>query len=141
MQLIRQKSEYFNLYKMGVISKFTNNQFKNFVTSEIRKAEHSYYLENFRNFKRNMKQSWNLINRLTGRNAISRPLENNFDGDLHDRVETFNDFFSNIGSLLDSRFGDNTYCDRFSLFSPTQFGFRSGLSTSDALIHLTESIY
>ena len=33
------------------------------------------------------------------------------------------------------------FCDKFSLFSNNQFGFQSGKSTCDALIHLTEIIY
>ena len=206
-----------------------------------------------------MKQSWNLINSLTGRSKNSSNFENSLDNEaLLDRVENFNDFFSNIGNLLGSRFNETDYnvsdsdfsnnasfflcpvteceideiivnmkvvksdinvipvnifktlrhifippliklvnlsfetgifpdslkiarvtpihkqgnnsdpsnfrpisslpylskifekCvkdrlisffDRFSLFCPTQFGFRRGMSTCDAMVHLTEQIY
>ena len=33
------------------------------------------------------------------------------------------------------------YIERFHILSDAQFGFRSGLSTSDALVELTENIY
>ena len=106
LRLIKLKSEYHHLFRRGLISKAFNNKFRNFVTSKIRKAENYYYLENFRNFGRNMKHSWNMIKSLTGSNNSSNStnpiskLNNNDEKQL--KIELFNNFFCNIGNQLDS---------------------------------------
>ena len=107
LRLIKSKSEYLKLYKLGCISKETNNRFKNFVTREIRKAENLYYLDNFKNFNKNIKHSWNILKNLTGVNksgASSNPMfiSNNYDDKLS-TVERFNKYFANIGNYLDSK--------------------------------------
>ena len=40
-RLIHQKSEYFNMYRRGIISKRTNNLMKNKLTKEINKAKNA----------------------------------------------------------------------------------------------------
>ena len=50
-RLIKQKSEYFKLYKMGLISRNTNNLFRNKTNSFISKAKSKYYLNLFKNAK------------------------------------------------------------------------------------------
>ena len=107
LRLVKLKSEYHHLYRQGIISKEFNNKFRNFVTSKVRKAENSYYLDNFRNFGRNMKHSWNMIKSLTGSNKSSKSLSpisklNNYDDKLS-KIETFNKFFCSIGNYLDSQ--------------------------------------
>ena len=34
-----------------------------------------------------------------------------------------------------------SFCNKYSIISPVQFGFQPGISTSDALLKITESIY
>ena len=118
IQLIKLKSEYLHLYRIGAISKETNNRFKNFVTSKIRKAEHSYYLDSFKNAGKNMKKSWNIIKNLTGSNNSKKSSNSIFTSDDPNEklftVETFNKFFSSIGDHLDSRFGTNNFEPNFS---------------------------
>ena len=129
VDLSKKKSEYLNLYRLGVISKETNNTFKNFVTAKVRKAEHSYYLRQFKNFNRNMKHSWDVIKRLTGRtnSLASTPV---FLKDSHSpeeklaKMEQFNDFFSNIGNVLDSQLGQPNHNLNIPNFSnPNSFFF------------------
>ena len=45
--MINKKSHYFNLLKMGQISKITNNEVKNKVNSPVSHAKHNYYIQAF----------------------------------------------------------------------------------------------
>ena len=106
IKLLRRKSNYCKMLNTGLISKETNNRFKNFVTSEIRKAENSYYMHSFQSFRNNTRSSWRAIKYLigSGNSAQKNPLvpENSSDEDATQRVESFSQFFSSVGSLLDS---------------------------------------
>ena len=107
LKLVKLKSEYHSLYRRGILSKEFNNKFRNMVTSRIRKAENYYYLNNFRNFGRNGKHSWNMIKNLTGSNKSSKSFSiisklNNYDEKLS-KIESFNNYFCNIGKQIDSQ--------------------------------------
>ena len=117
LRMVKLKSEYVRLYKLGVISKETNNRFKNLVTTKIRKAEYSYYLNKFKNFGNNTKQSWNILKKLTGANHGNKNSKGFFESNIYEeklsKVQNFNRFFSNIGSVLDSRFDQNSFQPNF----------------------------
>ena len=99
IQLTKSKSEFSNLYRLGVISKEENNRYKNFVTSELRKAEDSYYKRSFEDFGKNMKRSWRILKALTGRKNTTNAFT---EANLSEEVDNFNSFFSSIGNILDS---------------------------------------
>ena len=125
LKLIKLKSEYVRLFKLGVISKESNNKFKNYVTTIIRKAEHSYYLDKFKNFRKNMKTSWNILRDLSG-NKISKKLSNRiFTSDVYEdnlaQVENFNKFFANVGKFLDGKINHSYFQPSFSY--PNSFFF------------------
>ena len=54
--LIKQKSNYFKLYKNGIICKTVNNKFKNRVNSDIEEAKKSFFLEKFKLYGGNAKK-------------------------------------------------------------------------------------
>ena len=64
--LINQKSNYFKMYRMGIISKQTNNQMKNKINKEVNKAKSSYYLNVFNTARNDICKSWEVIRNITG---------------------------------------------------------------------------
>ena len=58
LKSIRSKSHKFKLYKLGLISKHVYNQYKNRLTSVIRRSKNSYYETLFRNNAKNSKKIW-----------------------------------------------------------------------------------
>ena len=105
-RLIKQKSEYFKLYKMGFISRDANNLFRNKTNSIISKAKSKYYLNLFNKCKTDMKKSWGIVNNLMGKNKTSNSIkEMIFDDELCTDISTIteklNNFFSTIADKLD----------------------------------------
>ena len=60
-QLIDRKSEYFELYRLGIITHTENNVFKNRISSLCRRAEAEYYKKSFLNLRNNSRSKWKLI--------------------------------------------------------------------------------
>ena len=132
---IRLKSDYFNMYRRGLISKEINNTFKNKLNKEITRAKKLYFQNLFEQSRRNIKKSWDTIKTLTGSKIKKNHLESIFDN-AQDEPEKqrilnkFNDFFTSIGSILDSNlpsdndsneFNQNNYNPHsFFLFPVTQ---------------------
>ena len=105
-RLINLKSEYFNMYRRGIISKQTNNLMKNRLTKEINRAKNSYFIEAFQHYKNDSKKSWKLLHQLTGMNKTKYEIMQLLDGDklLTDKQEIANGlstFFSNVALNLD----------------------------------------
>ena len=105
LTLIKRKSEYFNLYKMNIISRDCNNRFKNFVNSEVRKAKTNYLKNLFLNSV--PKSYWSAINRLMGRSKPNFDVnEINFGNEigsssLQNKLNNFNEFFSSVALRLE----------------------------------------
>lgn len=103
--LIKQKSEYFKLYKLGIISKNVNNDFKNKINSILRNAKNRYFQDIFSSQNVNTRKKWKTVNYLMGRSRK----ETRFDSVLFENIsyppceisEKFNDFFSSIARNLD----------------------------------------
>ena len=105
-KLIKIKSEFFKLYKMNIISKETNNSFKNKVKSIIDRTKVKYYKNLFLSNKNNIRKTWQIIKDILGQNnktksnfkIISDNIEyvNNIE-----LAELFNDYFSKIATTLD----------------------------------------
>ena len=75
LSLIRQKSEYFKLYKLGIISKQTNNRFKNKVNKITLRAKNSYKLRKFESCWGKPKESWEIVKELMGQNSKNCRIE------------------------------------------------------------------
>ena len=101
--LIKRKSDYFKLLKMNIISKECNNRFKNYVTSEVRKAKNSYLLNLFRS-ETDPKKYWASIGKLMGVKKINSLFDTFSDesDNIQTKLNEFNNFFANIASSLES---------------------------------------
>ena len=105
-ELVKQKSTYFELFRLGVISKNENNAYKNKVKSAIGKAKSMYYKSLFQNNMGNSRATWKTLNDLMGRKRKSciKYLLNGND-EIHDDkgiADLFNNYFTNIPLTLDS---------------------------------------
>ena len=105
--LINNKSESFKKFRNGLITRAENNRFKNQINAKINKAKNKYYIDALTAFRNNMKKSWNLIQGLMGRKKSRRDIISLMDGNVEltetiDIVDKFADYFSSIGSKLES---------------------------------------
>ena len=82
--------------------------FRNRITREIKKSKKKYYKEYFENNISNMKKTWQGIKEIINMNNKSGPQINqlNYKGKFVDNnkdiANNFNDFFTNIGPILDN---------------------------------------
>ena len=60
-QIIKTKSHYFKLYRLGIISKSENNKYKNMLNNKIRHARKLYYRNSFDKCRNDIKATWKLI--------------------------------------------------------------------------------
>ena len=107
-KLIRAKSDYFQLFRLGVISKQENNAFKNRVLNKIKLAKRVYYKNKFESNNGNMKNTWSLIRELMLSNrkisSLDRVIYRNAEyTEQSDIARIFNDYFSNVAIELQSR--------------------------------------
>ena len=105
-ELINHKSVYFNMFRLGIISKPENNRFKNKVKCKIDEAKSSYYKRLFQKNSGNARLTWESLNNLMNRRCSERLPK----GILRDGIEIsddetmaniFNDYFSNLPLQLD----------------------------------------
>ena len=107
-KLIRTKSSYFQLFKLGLISASENNIFKNKVKKIVEKSKHDYYKKSFENNKNDIKKTWNLIKKLMSHTidekSIKSIMMNNtsYDDEL-DLAEIFNTYFSQVAHQLNDQ--------------------------------------
>ena len=107
MKSIKTKSQYFKLYKLGIISAELNRRYRNKLTSTIRAAKRLYYHRAFTNNCNDIKKTWRLIKKAlckttnTG-NIKSLLVNNNTINDYNEIAEYFCEYFSNIANSLDS---------------------------------------
>ena len=118
--LINTKSDYYKLFKMGIISKDTNDRHKKIVNSTIKKAKKDYYMQAFSECKKDMRKSWNLIKNLMGKHPKKQTVKSlvidnvSYDSD-RSIAEAFNDFFTNIAQSLANNLPDSNYDPTFFL--------------------------
>jgi exonuclease III len=104
---IRVKSKYFKFYRLGLITKEINNEYKNSLNNVIRNAKRKYFCELFEANKNNLKKSWQGINHLMGRGRNNRtPVRSlNVDDTLlsteQDIANAFNHYFSTVADELE----------------------------------------
>ena len=101
------------MFRMGIISKQTNNQMKNRINKEVNEAKSSYYLNVFSTSKNDIRKSWEVIRSITGNSKNKEQIIKlmNDDGEiLTDKIQianSFIDFFTSIGNRLDSNLDHN----------------------------------
>ena len=110
--LIRSKTNYFNLYHLGHVTKSGNNLFKNKVKALIDQAKKSYYKNLFGKNRNDIRLlsvllgiPWIFFIKKTKKSSALKSLiwnESEFTHD-HDIAEVFSDYFSNDPVQLDSR--------------------------------------
>ena len=105
---IKDKSDYFKLFKAGYISLELNNQMRNKVNRMVKKAKDSYYLNAFNRMRGNARKIWELIHDLSDSKKNRQPVskltvENITYADQLDIANKFNEFFTNIATDLDSQ--------------------------------------
>ena len=112
MKLVNLKSSFFQLSKLGVLSKEDNNRLKNRILKKITFLKNRYYTESFKKQRNNIKNTWNLIRTLTEigtkkSNIKSIIFDNveHFDSNNISRI--FNEYFSNIAKNLDNSLPNN----------------------------------
>ena len=107
MEKIRKKSDYYKMFKNGLISKQQNNSFKNRLNKQIQKDKKLYHLNLFQESRKNMKKSWRTLRSLLGTKMDKNDIEkifNSSDGytEKHATLNKFNRFFATIGEQLAS---------------------------------------
>ena len=105
--LINQKCKYYKLFKLGLISRDSNNRFRNKVNSEVRKGKSNYFLYKFEQSILDIKKTWNIIKNLMGctnkKNIIDSITFAGKEFSEHcDIAEQFNEYFGSVASKLDN---------------------------------------
>ena len=106
-KLIQAKSQYFLLYKRGIVSKSENNSFKNKVKSILFKVKEKYYKDLFQKNKNSIKNTWSVIRSIalnsSRKSPPSRIIHDNVEIiNNEDIAEVFNSYFSEIPIILNS---------------------------------------
>ena len=105
---IKLKSEYFKLFRRGIISAETNKRFKNQVDKLIKQTKDKYYADLFSSCRNDMRRSWRALNELCGRDGngatvIKELIVNDVPISRSDEIaETLNNFFVSVGTNLEA---------------------------------------
>ena len=108
LRSIKVKSNYFKLYKLGLISHEINNRFKNKLTQITRTAKKNYYKNKFENCKGNLRETWRGIRAVLGGGSGGKRVaklvcDGNDITDPTDIADTFNKYFTSIARELDEK--------------------------------------
>ena len=71
---IKKRQHYFELHCQNKIPKKIYTHFRNFVTVQIRRSKKDYYEHKFNAAKRDIKQTWRIVNNII--NTKNRMVEN-----------------------------------------------------------------
>ena len=104
--LIKQKSNQFRLFKMGIISRTSNNRERNRINSLIDNAKTKYYNDLLKSSRGNCKKYWSTVNALLGKNRVKNPIsEIKFNDQTYNNPaeisECLNQYFVNVAIRLD----------------------------------------
>ena len=105
--LINQKSRYYKLFKLGIISKASNNSFRNKINLQVRKTKSNYFLNKFDQSISDIKRTWTIIRNMMGCKSKSNIIECITVGGREfsrqsDIAEQFNEYFCSVASKLDN---------------------------------------
>ena len=103
-QLIHSKENYFQLYRLKLISVQENNRFRNRVNNILRNCKNSYYSDLFSRCRNNLKQTWKNINIILSRKQSCHEIKkiicsNSIYSDNEQIASIFNEYFCNIGNV------------------------------------------
>ena len=104
--LIKAKSEYFCLFRQGIVSEIENNVYKNRVKTLVSNSKRAYFRKVFSENKNSMVKTWSLIKNLIGSNmnksSIRQIIVNNIEyTDDLSIAELFSDYFSTVAPNLE----------------------------------------
>ena len=127
-KLIEAKSHYFQLYRLSLVTRAENNNFRNKVNSIIRKYKTKFYSDMLANSKNDLKKTWSIINDLLSKNMKNKDINRIICKNVTytcsvDIANVFNNFFCSIGSDYDSKIpiSDNDPCQFIKVNHPTYF--------------------
>ena len=111
-ELINHKSTYFQLLRIGAITKAENNFFKNRVKFIIRKTKSDYYMNLFNQNLNNMRNTWKTLNHLMDRKTKESKCTSLMSNDIlysndSDIAEIFSDYFAKIPVELENNLPKN----------------------------------
>ena len=111
-KLIHAKSDYFELYKLGVVSKTENNRYKNKVKSIIDAHKNVYFRKSFKENSNNIRETWKILNFLLSRGVKNVTIKNILHNgalvtDSGEIAEIFNIFFNSVATQLDDSLPTN----------------------------------
>ena len=111
-KLIQAKSQFFRLFKLGIVTFQENNVFKNRVQKILHHAKITYYQNLFERNRSNIRKTWDTINSLVNRNlnnkSIIKIINNSQECvDSFEIAEIFNEYFTSIAEKLDSELPSN----------------------------------
>ena len=95
-------------------NKSTYTKFKNKLTQIMRSSEREYYQTELIASKSNMRKSWDIIKQIINKNGQKSQklpkilINGKLCEDSKVISETFNNFFTNIGSILDKKIAPST---------------------------------
>lgn len=112
LELIHAKSEYFELFKLGIVSNAENNSYKNKVKSYIDKSKIAYYKKSFHENSKNLRATWKIINSLISNGVSNSNIESilyeGLNYSKNDEIaEIFNNYFNSNATLLDDSLPTN----------------------------------
>ena len=108
MNSIKEKSKYFKLNKLGLVSDEWYRWYKNSHTAMIRKAKSDYYSNVFKNSSNNPKQFWSTISNILGHqnksNIFEKIIVNGTEFSESNQIANhFNEYFTSVGPKLNEQ--------------------------------------
>ena len=107
LKSIHRKDKLYKKYmnKPTYDNKTKLNKYRNMLTSLIRSSKKQYFTEKLNENRNNLKQTWNILNSVLGRNRPTKPhtsftINGSEISDPTSIADGFNDFFVNIGPNL-----------------------------------------
>lgn len=133
---INQKSHFYKLYRKGLISRELNNMIKNKISKEIKNAKDLYFKSKLIFHKNDLKKSWEIIKKLSGKTNKKDEIVELIDNDIiltdkTDIANSFVNFFSNIAQNLDDILPNSTISPYTYITSNANTFFISPVTTDE----------
>ena len=113
VNLIKRRSNLFVLYNLNKISKLSLTRYRNFVTNKIRLAKKEYYERKFEEYKKNIRETWKIINDVIRNKSKSKfsikklIVDDEVFENPKDVANILNNHFCNVGSDIAKSFKSN----------------------------------
>ena len=107
-KLLKSKSDYFRLFKLGAVTKIENNIYRNKVQSIVKQAKTLYYKKLFNLNKCNTSNTWKVIKSLIASDSVGKlsikkiVYENITYLNTSDISELFNNYYVNIAKEIEN---------------------------------------